>query len=246
MTRGGGGLLFSATMIFASVSVTHAHSQTLDSAAREALATFGEGVVVATSGDATISNAVDWAGLEPGTSTFNIVSGGNSGTSIERTVKPKTGEAGTYVVTLGKAFASTLVVEKGGVFLTTEVNTTTSSLSTFNLPEPVLLNEKSMTRTIRVELHEVDEPAVVTHSGSLECTYEVLGTFKVKAPAGTFDAIGVRVNYEGSVGSANVVDANYVFFAKDVGPVAMRFRSHISALLVYNKKLKESLLLAKK
>ena len=107
MTRVGGGLLFSATMIFASVSVTHAHSQTLDSAAREALATFGEGVVVATSGNATISNAVDFAGLEYATKTFKIVSGGNSGKSVERTVKPKTGEAGPYVVTMGKAFAST-------------------------------------------------------------------------------------------------------------------------------------------
>ena len=246
MTRPGGRLLSSAAMIFASVSVTHAHSQSLDADAKEALATFGEGVVVATSGDATISNAVNFAGLESGTSTFKIVSGGNSGKSVVRTVKPKTGETGTYVVTMGKAFASTLVVEKGSIFLTTELNTNTSSISTFNLPEPVLLNKKEMTRTIGVELHDVDKPTVVTHSGSLKCTYEVLGTFMVKTPAGTFDAIGVRVNYDGSVGSASIVDTNYVFFAKDVGPVAMRFRSHISALLIYNKDLKESLLLAKK
>jgi len=44
-------------MIFSAVSVTQAYSQSLDADAKKALATFGEGVVVATSGDATISNA---------------------------------------------------------------------------------------------------------------------------------------------------------------------------------------------
>jgi len=147
---------------------------------------------------------------------------------------------------MGPVFASTLVVEGGGVFLTTEIDTNASSLSTFNLPEPVLLDTKEMSRTIKVEIHDVDKPTVVTHSGSLKCTYEVLGTFEVKTPGGTFDAIGVRVKYKGAVGPASVVDTNYVFFAKHVGPVAMRFRSHIAAFLVYDKSLKESLLLAKK
>lgn len=230
----------------AAVSVTPVYSQGLDADAKKTIASFGEGVIVLTSTDVTIGKAIDYAGLKAGSTTFKIVSGKDAGKSVDRTVKPKSGASDTYIVSMGKTFTSTLVVENGGIFLTTEVNTDSSTISTFDPSEPVLLDQKKLKRTIKVVMHDIDKPTVVKHSGSLACTFEVLGTFKVKAPAGTFDAIGVRQDYHGSMGPANVTDTNYIFFAKDVGPVAMRFSSHIEAFLVYNKDMKTSLLLSKK
>ena len=50
-------------MISSAVSVTNAYSQSLDADAIKALATFGEGVVVATSGDATIRDPIRRIGI---------------------------------------------------------------------------------------------------------------------------------------------------------------------------------------
>jgi hypothetical protein len=243
----GGRILVLVASAAVALSASHAHAQELDSDAKKMVASFGSGVVVQTGGKATISQASDYALLAPGTMTFKIVSGDNSGTKVQRTVKAKAGASGTYEVMLGKTHTMTYVQQKEGVFSTMEINTDTKSLSKFNPAEPVLVDGATSgspsTRTVKVEVYDVGDPKTVTHSGSLKCTYEVLGTFKVKTEAGTYDAIGVRVKYDGSVGPASITDTNYVFFAKGVGPVAMRARSHISAFIVYDKQVKESMVL---
>lgn len=247
MNERGGWILALAAMSVVALSASPACAQELDSDAKEAIATFGDGVVVPSGAKATIISASDYAGLASGTMTFKIVSGDNSGQTVERIVTPKAGATGTYEVKLGKTHTMALVVQKGSVLMTTEVNTDTNSLSTFDPFEPVVLEGATTgspsTSTINVKVHDIDKPKTVTHTGSLKCTYEVLGSFKVKTPAGTYDTIGVRVKYDGSVGPASVIDTNYVFFAKGAGPVAMRARSHISAFIVYDKRVKESMLL---
>lgn len=250
MTRRGGNILSLVVLAVASVSGAMASAQSLDADAKAEIATFGNGVVVPIAGDGKVERAEEFLGFQPGTKQYKVISGKDQGSLVGRTVRAKTGSKDTYTVALGKFFTATLKVEKDGVFLTTEVEPSTSSLSTFNPNEIVLLNGLSKgqkkDRTISVQVHDIDQPTVVTHTGSLNCTYEVLGAFKVTSPAGVFDTVGIRVKYKGTVGPASVEDANYLFFAKGVGPVAMRFRSHISAFLVYNKSDKQSLLLAKK
>ena len=250
MSRAGSRLLLAVLMVLGFLPSVNAYSQNLDADAKKAIATFGEGTVVPVAGDMKIENAEDYLGFEPGTKTYKVASGQSEGEIVKRTVKKKADASNTFVVTLGKLSSMTLVAKKDGVFLTTEVDPSTSSLSTFEPNEIILLSNmkqgEKKTRTIQVKVHDVSQPTVVTHTGSLDCVYEVLGAFKITTPAGTFDAVGIRTRYNGSVGPASVKDSNYLFFAKGVGPVAMRFRSRISAFLFYNKNEKRSLVLEKK
>lgn len=250
MTRRGGNILVVFVLAFIAWPGAATSAQSLDSRAQAAIATFGKGVIVSTSKDAKIDNAQDYLGFGSGTKQYKIVDGNNQGETVSRTAQAVSGSKDSYAVALGKFFTATAEVTKDGVFVTTEIEPSTSSLSTFSPSEIVLLNGlevgKTEERTVSVKVHDVTQPTVVTHTGSLKCVYEVLGAFKVTTPAGVFDTIGVRVRYNGSVGPASVDDSNYIFFAKGFGPVAMRYRSAISAFLIYNKDDKRSLLLSKK
>lgn len=236
-------VLLSCGILFANPGV----AQELDSNARKAIATFGEGVITPVPGKVTVKGAIEYLGLMPGKTNYQIVSGDSKGTMIERNVQPKAGESGTFTVTRGKEQTLTITSGKKGAFASQEVSASTSSLSTFDPSEPILIEGAStgspVKSTIKVAVHDVSKPDVVTHSGSLKSTFEVLGGFKVKTTTGSYDTIGVRVKYEGTVGPASVSDESYAFFAKGVGPVAMLNRSQVSAFLIYNKQVKQSMVL---
>jgi hypothetical protein len=59
------------------------------------------------------------------------------------------------------------------------------------------------------------------YSGSLTGTYTYVGTYQVEIPAGTYDAILLRLKCTGKVGPAQTQDAAYYFFAPGKGVVAM-------------------------
>jgi hypothetical protein len=73
----------------------------------------------------------------------------------------------------------------------------------------------------QVSVIELDDPADQEYSGSLNGTYTYVGTYQVKVPAGTYEAVLLRLKCEGKVGPAHTHDAAYYFFAPGKGVVAM-------------------------
>jgi hypothetical protein len=85
---------------------------------------------------------------------------------------------------------------------------------------------------------DLGKPKNITHKGSLAITYTYIGAYKVKVPAGSFDAVLIKWDYRGSVGPADVEQTDYRFIALHAGMVAMIQSRHISAMLIYNDKTK--------
>jgi hypothetical protein len=73
----------------------------------------------------------------------------------------------------------------------------------------------------QVSVIELDDPADQEYSGSLQGTYTYVGTYQVTVPAGSFEAVLLRLKCEGKVGPAHTHDTAYYFFAPGKGVVAM-------------------------
>jgi hypothetical protein len=72
-----------------------------------------------------------------------------------------------------------------------------------------------------VSVIELSDPSDQEYSGSLNGAFTYVGTYQVKVPAGTYDAILLRLKCDGKVGPAHTQDAAYYFFASGTGVVAM-------------------------
>ena len=119
---------------------------------------------------------------------------------------------------------------------------TQSVLSRYSPPEPMLTKGMapgaSVKSDIQVAVYDLSNTSQETHSGQLALTYTYVGAYKVTVPAGTYDTVLFKWDYDGKVGPASVKDVQYWFYAKGVGPVAMINRQDVSAFLIYNKDTK--------
>ena len=103
-------------------------------------------------------------------------------------------------------------------------------------PNPFLLAGMNPgdTRTLtqQVSVNYLDEPSRQDYSGTLDATYTYVGTYKVTVPAGSFDAVLLRLKYAGKVGPAHTEDTAYYLFAPQVGVVAMVAQEDVEAFWV--------------
>lgn len=132
--------------------------------------------------------------------------------------------------------------QSGSIVQHSSKDLTQSVLSRYTPAEPILTNGltpgQSVKSTIQVGVYDLTNTADETHSGSLNLTYSYVGAYKVTVPAGTFDTILIRWEYDGKIGPASVNDSQYWFLAKGVGAVATLSRQDVSAFLFYNKNTK--------
>jgi hypothetical protein len=84
----------------------------------------------------------------------------------------------------------------------------------------------------RVSVIELDDPADQEYSGSLNGTYTYVGTYQVTVPAGTYEAVLLRLKCEGKVGPAQTHDTAYYFFAPGEGVVAMISQENATAFWI--------------
>lgn len=89
---------------------------------------------------------------------------------------------------------------------------------------------RPLTQTVAVNY--LDDPTKTDYSGSLTGTYTYVGTYEVTVPAGTYDAILMRLVYHGKVGPANTEDTAYYFFAPGVGVVALVSQEDVEAFWI--------------
>jgi len=100
--------------------------------------------------------------------------------------------------------------------------------------------------TLGVKVFDLSSPDDLNHQGALDVAYRYIGAYKVKVPAGSFDAVLMKWAFKGKVGPASVDDTQYRFIAKDVGIVAGIEQLDVSAMLVYNRHTKVAKVLAAK
>lgn len=103
-------------------------------------------------------------------------------------------------------------------------------------PNPFVLKGmqpgESRTLSQTVAVYYLDDPTSRDYSGTLKGTYTYVGTYQVTVPAGTYDAILLRLNYEGKIGPASTQDTAYYFFAAGVGLVAMVSQEDVEAFWI--------------
>ena len=68
----------------------------------------------------------------------------------------------------------------------------------------------------------------------MKATATYVGAYEVTVPAGTFEAILLRIDAKIHVGPAKVEDTQYLFYAKGVGKVAEVEAQRIAAVLIYH------------
>ena len=73
----------------------------------------------------------------------------------------------------------------------------------------------------RVTVEKLDDPSDKEYSGTLRGSYTYLGTYRVRVPAGVYDAALFRLKWRGKVGPAETHDTAYYFFAPGKGLVAI-------------------------
>lgn len=86
----------------------------------------------------------------------------------------------------------------------------------------------------KVVVNYLDDPTDQRYSGKVKSSYTYLGTYQVTVPAGTFNAILLRVKCKGKVGPAETHNTAYNLFAPGVGLVAMVLEEDVTAFWLFN------------
>jgi hypothetical protein len=105
-------------------------------------------------------------------------------------------------------------VSDGGLHTVAEQDLGNKVLSRFEPGEPMIIPGlkpgESRKSTLQVSVYDLSDLKKVTHSGSLDVTYTYIGTYRVTVPAGTYDAVLIRWNYDGEIGPADIKDSQYL------------------------------------
>jgi hypothetical protein len=185
--------------------------------------------------------------LAPDTGTWNYrhVSGPETG-KIERhqsiLLEQEPGKA-IWRYDMGERFIHFVTAQPDGDYVLTAVTDTEEGvINQYSPAEPFMLQgispgeEHSM--TLNVKVFDLNNPGKQMYTGSMDINYHYIGAYKVKVPAGSFDAVLVKWTSQGKIGPASIDNTRYRFFVPDVGMVAAVERLNVSALLIYNHQRK--------
>lgn len=160
---------------------------------------------------------------------------------VEETTNPKFKPGWRYQVDpIGAMYFQ--ASSDGGAAIVGEEDRDNEVLSRFTPGEPLMIvglkAGESRQVAVNVQVADISKPDKITHKGQLTITYTHIGAYKVKVPAGSFDAELIRWDYKGEVGPADIKQTDFRFIAPHAGMVAMIQSKHISAMLIYNDKTK--------
>ncbi len=181
------------------------------------------------------------ASLNPGTRTFQIVSGDEKRT-IEQHVVSAGDKLGTWRSQMGERTLYLHVIPGESVSIVSEQDSKQGVVTRFNPPQPLLIagmnagDEQKF--TIDVKVYDLDDPADLEYEGKLDLNLTYIGAYKVTVPAGTFDAAALRWTYKGKVGPASIDDIQVRFVSKEAGAVATAQKRDLAAMLIYNENKK--------
>ena len=202
-------------------------------------AQLGPGVVGQALPSAPITDVSVYFPLHERTATYQVTSGKNTGNVQTLNVAPGRRPNGStaWRVGLAPSLAGFLRQTASGDLLMPAVSDSGEGVIVVTTPpNPFLLNgmQPGASRTFsqKVAVNYLDDPSSRDYSGSLKGKYTYVGTYQVTVPAGTYQAILVRLKCDGKVGPAHTTDTAYYFFAPQVGLVAMITQEDVEAFWI--------------
>ncbi len=211
----------------------------------------GEGVVGAAIPAPEVTDTARYLAANPSARTFHLMSGPDAGKTERHQptlLKQPAGES-IWRYDAGGKFIYFVTARANGDYVMTGVQDTEGgAITKYSPAEPFMLQGlapgEERTVTLSVTVFDLSNPEEQTHTGVLVVNYRYIGAYKVKVPAGNFDAVLVKWTFKGKVGPASVEDTQYRFFAPDAGIVAAVEQLDVSALLIYNRHTKVARVLA--
>jgi len=205
----------------------------------------GRGVV----GDAVPAKPIDdpskLYALKAGTRTYKVTSGDDKGKKESHVlIKLDRGKPGaSWTEKWGTDSALGLHRDDdGNILLVTHNEHADGVITHYDPPEPMVLKGmkpgESRKTTSATKVYDLAHPKHLSHKGHLDLTLTYVGAYRVKVPAGSYDAVLLKWTYTGKIGPAKVNDVQYRLLAEGVGTVAEIEKKKISSLLVYSSKSK--------
>lgn len=216
----------------------------LDPEEQALVALLGDSVEIAPS-DATLDRAaIRKRTLAPEEAEFSVLHGPAAGSTLRRSVGRvartpdhwPAGDAKPIVITLpGRSAMYIFLDREGKILAETQLDLEHGVLVSFSPGEMRLPDrEEPLPYEMKVKVWDLHSPGELEHEGSMQVKVRDRGAWKVTTPAGTFDCVLYRMDYDGSVGPASVRDTNLHFISPEYGLVASVEGKRVSALLFYN------------
>jgi hypothetical protein len=208
------------------------------------LAILGAGVVGAAIEAQVITDPIKYYRPIHGTWQYRITSGSKKGQLYDESLTPipKNAQGATWKRSRPE-YDDLISVTGNSIHLSNEVDHDHGLLVQFK-PRGFLLTstlKPGESRTMKGTAHafKLSDPTTEYKTFTMEEIYTYVGAYKVKTPAGIFDALLFRNDFKVSSGDVTVDDSRYSFFAEGVGKVAGIEQAHATVLFFFhfNEKL---------
>lgn len=206
---------------------------------KEIEAQLGAGVVGAALPSAPLDDISSYFALEERELIFQVTAGKHAGTkqTLSVTKGKRPGGNPAWRFQLSPTLAGYLNQTPSGDLMMPSIADSGEGVIVITTPaNPFLLKgmkpgeSKGFSQTVAVNY--LDDPSKQDYSGSLDGTYTYVGTYQVTVPAGSYQAVLLKMDVEGKVGPAHTEDTAYYFFAPGAGVVAMISQEDVEAFYV--------------
>jgi hypothetical protein len=240
------GVIVAAGALDGTVRSARAQDIASSLAGNEVLRTLGEGVVGGAHPARPLDDPALLARWEAGDWTYRITAGPRRGQTERERLTPiaTTPRGETWERTVGHEY--TLYLRRtadGSLVLPSEVAHSHKALLHFDPPLSYLiaglpLGERRVFDG-KIDVYSASNPATKWYSGKIQAATTYAGVYRVRTPAGTFDAILIRTEYRIDIlAVVSVRDTLYTFYAEGIGKVAEAEHRRISAVGLFSSDTK--------
>jgi len=206
---------------------------------QEINARLGLGVVGQALPSTPITDPSIYFPLQERASTYQVTAGSNAGNTQTLKVAKRNRPGGSQAWRFGisPTLAGFIRQNVAGDLMMPAVTDSDEGVVVITTPaNPFVIKgiKPGETRTFSqtVSVNYLDDPSKQDYSGTLNAAYTYVGTYQVTVPAGSYQAVLMRLKYEGKVGPAHTKDIAYYFFAPQVGVVAMISQEDVEAFFI--------------
>ncbi len=199
----------------------------------------GDGVVLREIDAPVIQDPTNWVGRQEGIYRYRYVAGDDHGKveQLERHTPDPARPKLAWTRHVGESLIEGIdVVDGQGIRLHTETDLEhgyrVEIKPGITLPPGTQVGD-SWRSDNTLTVYQLPDTGEVAHRGSLDASRRYLGAYRVRVPAGEFDAVLIEETYNLKVGPLSADDRRYVFYARDVGMVAEVEGLRASALIVF-------------
>jgi len=227
-------------LCLASAALSHADALSKDELVQR-MSVFGEGFLVRSIDAPVIDQPARWIGRKSGDYVYRFTTGSDDGSPVqtERHIPNSDDPSRAWERHIGERLVETFVsTDAEDVLIVEEVDHQHGFRMEIKPgihwpPNVAAGDEWQIDAALNV--YEIDSGEFFK-DGTLKSTITYEGAFRIRTPAGEFDAILMREDFLMHIGPLQAEDDRFLFFAKDVGLVAEIEAIRASALLLLHIK----------